>query len=231
VSPEPTTSGYVLAVTGLRAEARIAARSQQTRAVAGGGNAAGLERLIEEAITVHCRGVISFGMAGALRRDLRPGACLVGRDVMHESEHYRIDETWTAHLQANLGAAEVVAIAGVDQPLVTQSQKQALFAATGAAAVDMESHVAARLAAKHGLPFAVLRVVADPQQRTLPPAALAGMRADGTADAAAVLRSLGKNPAQIPQLIRIVTDAGRAYCALLRCNRRLGAGLGLFDLG
>jgi adenosylhomocysteine nucleosidase len=231
VSPESTTSGYVLAATGLRAEARIAERSPRTRAVAGGGDAAQLERLSEQAIADGCRGVISFGMAGALRPGLGPGACLVGREVIDESGCYRADEAWTARLLAKLDRAEIVGIAGVDRPLLTQSQKQALFEATGAAAVDMESHVAARLAAKHGLPFAILRVVADPQERTLPEAALAGMRADGTTDVAAVLSSLGKDPAQIPQLIRVAADAGRAYYALLRCHRRLGPGLGLFDLG
>jgi adenosylhomocysteine nucleosidase len=231
VSPESTTSGYVLAATGLRAEARIAERSPRTRAVAGGGDAAQLERLIEQAIADGCRGVISFGMAGALRPGLSPGACLLGREVINESRCYRADEAWTARLLAKLRGAEIVAIAGVDRPLVTQSQKQALFEATSAAAVDMESHVAARLAAKHALPFAILRVVADPQERTLPEAALAGMRADGTTDVAAVLSSLGKNPGQVPQLVRLAADAGRAYYALLRCHRRLGPGLGLFDLG
>jgi len=231
VSTEPEANGYVIAATGLRAEARIAERSPRTRAVAGGGDAAGLERVIQQAITVDCRGIISFGMAGALRRGLRPGACLIGSEAIDESESYRADAAWTARLQTKLPNTELVHIAGVDRPLVTQSQKEALFAATGAAAADMESHVAARIAARHALPFAVVRVVADPQERDLPPAALVGMRADGTTDAAAVLRSLAKNPAQIPQLVRVAADALHAYSALLRCHRRLGPGLGRFDLG
>jgi adenosylhomocysteine nucleosidase len=57
-----------------------------------------------------------------------------------------------------------------------------------------------------------------------------GMRADGTTDAMGVVRSLAKNPGQLPQLIRVAADAYRAYVALLRCHRRLGPGLGLFDV-
>lgn len=231
MSAEPQTSDFVIAATGLQVEARVAARSPRARAIAGGGDAARLERLIEQAVAHDCRGIISFGMAGALRPGLRPGACLIGREVVHESETYRADAAWAARLQAKLRSAELVGMAGVDGPLVTQSQKRALFAATGAATVDMESHVAARIAAKHALPFAMVRVVADPQERDLPLAAIAGMRADGTVDAAAVLRSLAENPGQILQLVRVVADAGRAYYALLRCHRRLGPGLGLFDLG
>ena len=50
-------------------------------------------------------------------------------------------------------------------------------------AVDMESHVVgARSPRRHGLPFAVFRVIADAAQRALAPAALVGMRADGTVD-------------------------------------------------
>src|SRR4029077_17804193 len=99
--------------------------------------------------------------------------------------------------------AVVTDIAGVDSPVATIQQKLALLAATGAGAVDMESHVVARVAARQAIPFAVLRVVADPQARDLPPAALVGMRSDGTMDALAVLRTLGEDPGQIPQLARI----------------------------
>jgi len=231
VSAEREASGYVIAATGLRAEARIAARAPRTRAVAGGGDAAHMESLIEQAIAEGCRGIVSFGMAGGLQRELKPGTCLIGREVVHGNNRYRADQAWAARLQTRLPRAELVAIAGVDHPLLTQSQKQALFSATSATAADMESHVAARVAARHALPLAVLRVVADPQARDLPRAALAGMRADGSTDTAAVLRSLCKDPGQIAQLVRVAADAGRAYWALLRCHRRLGPGLGLIDLG
>jgi adenosylhomocysteine nucleosidase len=231
VSGKCTASGYVLAATGLKAEAYIAARSPRTKAIAGGGDAARLETLIEAAIGSDCRGILSFGLAGALGPHLRPGSSLIGREVVHANNRYRTDEAWMAHLRERLPHAAVIGIAGVDRPLVTFEQKLALFAATGAGAVDMESHVAARIAARRAIPFAVLRVVADPQSRDLPPAALAGMRSDGTMDALAVLRALGKQPGQIPQLAHIAADAVRAFWALLGCHRRVGPGFGLIDLG
>jgi adenosylhomocysteine nucleosidase len=231
VSTEPRAIGYVLAVTGLNAEAKLAERSPRVRAVAGGGDAAGLDKLIEAAITSDCRGIISFGIAGGLSADLKPGACIVGRELVHESGRYQTNAEWTARLQARIDAAIPAAIADAGGPLATSSEKQALHAATGAAAVDMESYLAARAAAARGLPFAILRVVADPSDRSLPAAALAGMRADGSTDVLAVLRSLAADPRQVPQLVRLAADAARAYRALLRCHRLLGPGLGLFDLG
>ncbi len=95
----------------------------------------------------------------------------------------------------------------------------------------MESHIVARIAARHGLPFAVLRVVADPLDHNLPPAALVAMRPDGTTDVGACLRSLARQPGQLPALVRVAFDTRRAMAALLRCVELLGPGLGLRDLG
>ena len=119
-------------------------------------------------------------------------------------------------------------LAGVDGPVVGAGDKAALHRKTGAVAADMESHVAARLAALHGLPFAAIRVVADPAGRTLPPAALVGMRPDGATDIASVLRALGRAPGQLPALIRTGLDARAAFAALKACRRGLS---GLYGLG
>jgi hypothetical protein len=100
---------------------------------------------------------------------------------------------------------------------------------SGAVAVDMESHVAARLAAHYGLPFAALRIIADPAERSLPAAALVGMRPDGSTDIAAVLRALGRRPSDLPALIRTALDARAAFAALHRDRRTLCALFGFAD--
>lgn len=121
-------------------------------------------------------------------------------------------------------------IAGVDRPLSDVSEKRALHAETGAVAADMESHIVGRIAAESGLPFAILRVIADPAERQLPPAALVGMRRDGAIDFRAVLGSLVANPSQLPALMQLTVDTGRARATLLRCHNLLGPGLGFGDL-
>jgi hypothetical protein len=112
-------------------------------------------------------------------------------------------------------------------PLSTAADKSAAFSQTGALAIDMESHVAARVAARHSLPFAALRVISDAADTTLPAAALAGMRPDGGIAIGAVLSSLVRNPAQLPALIRTARDAEQAFRALGRVHdvlRRFGIG-------
>jgi adenosylhomocysteine nucleosidase len=221
--------GFVIAATGLLAEARIAARSGRVRTVAGGGSATRLAALIEDATAEGGRAIASFGIAGGLSEDLKPGACLIGSEVVHSRKLHRADAEWTARLARELCPAAPYRIAGVDQALSTPAEKRALNAATGAVAVDMESHIVADFATRHGLPFAVIRVIADPVSRTLPPAALTGMRPDGTTDTGACLRSLVRNPAQVTALVGVALDAGRAMRQLLRCVQLLGPGLGFFD--
>jgi adenosylhomocysteine nucleosidase len=114
-------------------------------------------------------------------------------------------------------------IAGVDSPLADAAGKAAFFAATGAAAVDMESAIVARAAQRHGLPFAILRVIADPAHRPLPSTALVAMRADGEVDLAAVLGALIREPGQLPALIRLGLDSRRAFSALVHARALLGA--------
>ena len=112
----------------------------------------------------------------------------------------------------------------------TSAAKRALHAATGAVVIDMESHIAARVAARHGLPFAIVRVVSDTAADTLPSAFAVAMRRGGGTDVAAMLRSLATRPGQIPDFARASANATRALGVLRRVGRLLGPRLGLPDL-
>ena len=213
----------ILVATGLLREARIIGRPGVV-AIAGGGNAARLEQALEEAITLGAhrsgspvRALLSSGVAGALDPALRPGDLVIGSDGTPEL---------IAALRRALPRAVSGGIAGSDRAAATVEQKLALRGRSDAIAVDMESHVAARVAARHALPFAVVRAISDGAMDVLPPAALAGMRPDGAMAIGAVLRSLARDPRQIAALMRTARDAERGFRALLRCHR----GLGLVDI-
>ncbi len=220
----------ILAVTGLLAEARIASGSGVLTAV-GGGDAARLALLVQAAIARGVGAVISFGIAGGLRPGLAPGSVVVARAVDDGNCRMEAAPAWVERLARALPHAHVADIAGVDEAVCGTADKAALHRRTGAAAVDMESHVAARLAAQNGLPFAALRIVADPADRCLPAAALAGMRPDGSTDVGAVLRSLLRGPSQLPGLISTALDARRAFRGLVASRRDLCSLFGLGELG
>jgi hopanoid-associated phosphorylase len=170
-------------------------------------------------------GIISFGIAGGLAPDLNAGDWVVGSGVRTEQGHFPTDRGWARALLEVLPSAVHAEIVGTDAPIAEPSEKRRLHLRTGAVAVDTESHVAARIAAAHRIPFAACRAVIDPADSVLPPAAMYGLRHDGTADVFAVLRSVVRQPSQLPALTRTALDARIAAAALRRGRRLLGAGL------
>ncbi|MDB5370081.1 MAG: hopanoid-associated phosphorylase [Roseomonas sp.] len=214
----------ILAATGLRREQRILA-GPGVQAIAGGGDPARLEAALDRLAAAGARGIISIGLAGALAPGLRPGHWVVASAILGSGTPLPADPAWAARLAARLPGATRGMLLGTDTMVAEAAQKAALHRSTGAAAVDMESHVAARVAWRHRLPFAAARVISDAADRTLPPAARAGMRPDGEMDLPAVLRALLARPSQLPALIRTGLEAERGFRALLRGHRGLGAGL------
>jgi len=210
-------------------EAKIAA-GDDTVVVCSGDRKALTAKLREVAMPHTC-GIVSFGLAGGLTLDLRPGAIVVANGVLSLGEGFATDVAWARRMLALLPDARYADLAGVDRPLQRPSEKHALHRRTGAVAVDMESHIAGRIARERNLPFAALRVVVDPVEQMVPKAAVAGQRPDGTSDARAVAAGLLKRPRELPAVLRLALDAWTASRALLRCRRQLGACFAFVDVG
>ena len=121
-------------------------------------------------------------------------------------------------------------IFGSDVIIENAETKSGLYDTTGALAVDMESQVAARFAAKRNLPLAALRVISDDASHVLPPAALVAMKPDGGIALGRVLWSLLKKPAQIPALVHTARNSNKAFAELLRCRDLCGVGFAGTDL-
>lgn len=226
----------VLVITGLAFEGRIAA-GPGVRVICQQNTT--LAATLEAAVAQGCRGLVSFGTAGGLVHALRPGSWVVAHTISSPGRQpgthspaacrYETDARWSEALLAALGDAHHGGIAGVASPVVAADDKRRLQHAVGACAADMESHIVARVAADHGLPFVCARVVIDPAERTLPPAALAALRDDGSTDIGAVLRSLLEHPGQLPALLAVARDARAARRALSDGRRKIGPAFGFPD--
>jgi hopanoid-associated phosphorylase len=176
-----------------------------------------------------CKGLISFGVAGGLAPGLKPGTCIIGSSVIDDGEERPTDARWAQRLRRIIPDTVYGPLLGVRQPIAFASDKCALHERTGALGVDMESHMVARAAVQHGVPLAVIRVVVDPVERTIPRSALAGARPDGTIDPLAVARSLMRYPRDLIGLVRMSLDARAARNTLVQGSALLGPGLGLLD--
>jgi hypothetical protein len=111
---------------------------------------------------------------------------------------------------------------GVPKPVAHPDEKRALYLQTGAIAVDMESHIVASVALAHDVPVAAIRVITDPAKRALPVSAVAAMRPNGTTDIGAMLRSVFRQPRQLPALLQTALDARAARATLVRGRHLLG---------
>ncbi|HET8918047.1 MAG TPA: hypothetical protein VFN27_00025 [Xanthobacteraceae bacterium] len=208
----------VIALVGLAFEAQIAA-GPGVLVVSRGRETADLLRL---AIGAGCRSIISFGVSGGLAPDLIPGDCVVASAIIDYPAVRPTDPLWSRKLAEMIPDARHGPIMGVNAVVSNPADKRKLHAFTRAVAVDMESHLVARLADAHGLAFAAVRVIIDPAHRAVPPAALLAMAPGGATDVSAMLREILARPSQVSPLMRLAGDAISARAALVRLRRALG---------
>lgn len=217
MAPERPAGPPIGIVTGLEAEARIARRLGGPVEVGGGraeGAAAAARRLVEHGVS----GLVSFGFAGGIDPALSPGAVLVPATVLLDDGQWEADSV----LMRQLGGATPGALHGGGEVVASAAAKAALFARTGAVAVDLESAAVARVARRHGLPFAVLRAVCDGAGRDLPRAALVALDGAGRIGGLRVAWAALSRPGELADLIRLGGDAARARHALVTRVRAIG---------
>jgi adenosylhomocysteine nucleosidase len=217
------------AVTGLRVEARCL-RGLDLRVACSGGSA---ERARSEAarlVADGAAGLVSFGLAGGLAPQLRPGDLLLPQSVRSPGlASWSVDPSWRERVYARLSAYRLEpksgALVGSDRIVATACDKRALFDATGVQAVDMESHAVAAVATAAGLPFLVLRAVADPSDQVIPQVAREALRPDGRVRLRATLGGLIRQPGELMSLLRLGRQSAAALATLRRAALLAGAAL------
>ncbi len=210
----PDNPGFV---TGLMAEAVHLERIPCSTFCSGGdpGRAAeGAQQMVDSGAT----GLVSFGVGGGLDPSLPPGSLVVATMVITpEGEELRTDTGWRNHIaEMTPRPLTIAGIVGSDHAVTSPQAKSDLFAATGAVAVDMESHAVARVALKAGLPFLALRAIADPAHRAVPVSAMGGLSPDGHTRALAVMGNLLLRPWELPDVVRLARDMRKGMLALRR---------------
>jgi len=216
IDPRP-----VLIVTGLVQEARIAAGPGMI-VICSSSDPAQLRALLATLDSTTFRGVISFGVAGGLDPSLKSGDIVVATEVLAGDTRWLAGSALNEEMIASaaLKRRRIVrgGLAGVEQVVAARACKAALHSETGAAAVDMESHIAAAYAQDAGLPFAALRVISDPATRALPALAMSAIKPNGDIDLRLVLRGLARNPMTLRALVSTGIDFNRALRSLRGCR-------------
>lgn len=194
----------------MHAEAPIARRLGFPVAV-GGGSDRGAEAQARGLVSAGARGLVSFGLAGGLDASVRPGQVIIAREVWVEGTVLAAD----AALSARFGGSTGHRLYGASVPLLTLAEKADAARRYAAQAVDMESGAVARVAAEHGLPFAAVRAICDPADRAVPSVAMTALDDQGRIRIGPMLTQLLRHPGQIPALIGLGIEAGRARRGLI----------------
>src|SRR5258705_7981238 len=164
VDRNPNDPRPVLIVTGLGQEARIAAGPGMI-GMWSSSDPQQLRALLATLDSTTFRGVISFGVAGGLDPSLKSGDVVVATEGLSGDTRFlaglALNEELIARAALRRRRVGRGGLAGVEQVIAATACKAALHSGTGAAAVDMESHIAAAYAAEAGVSLAPMWGVSE----------------------------------------------------------------------
>ena len=172
--------------------------------------------------------LVSWGMAGGLDPSLIAGTLLLPSAIIDRSgQAIETSRPWRERLSATIASRLTpvpAKLATTAQAVASVAEKAALFRATGAAAVDMESLAIAQVALSSHVPFLAVRVIVDTATDVLPAAIKKAADAEGHLALWRLLGALAVAPADLPALIRLARryrSAARSLAAvrdaLTRC--------------
>ena len=136
--------------------------------------------------------VLTCGFAGGLRPDLTAGTIVFSADQA---------TGWEPALLA--GGARPARFHCVERVATTAEQKRALWKATGADAVDMESQFIRTFCREQNVPSATVRVILDTADTDLPLDFNEFLTADQQVDIPKLTRTVLMSPGKIPLLLRL----------------------------
>ena len=176
----------------------------------GGGLAAG------------CSALLSFGFAGGLTEDLRPGDILLAEAVLSEdAQVWPTDAAWREAIAQKLrgrrpGGVKIARLLGLDRPLLTPLEKKECGIRLAASAVDMESRAVASAAVERKVPFLAVRAVIDPLDRAVPEWLSDVVVGRGRPLPGRLLAGLATHARDLPTLLRLALNDRLAIAALRR---------------
>ncbi len=173
--------------------------------------------------------LLSWGLAGGLDASIKPGVLLLPKVVITQNKRINTDSTWRSELielLQNTFTIDDKPLVQSDRVLSSQNAKHQLHVDTGAAAVDMESAAVGEVALQAGIPFVVLRALADPLDLSLPVAIQKSITASGKLRKLRFCAELIYRPHELRSFVRLARYSSCALKNLQRAANSLNPGFG-----
>lgn len=210
---------------GMSAEVATAkqAASFDTLVLSGIMDVAAFEAQVPSTVT----GILSFGLCGGLVPGLPVGGVALANVLIDGKTIYRPNGLWTGRLAQALGVKPVPYFSTGEFDLAdTPDQRAELHTLYGASAIDDESGPMAQFAQRRGIPFAILRVVSDAYNDTVPLAARHAINPDGSSNVGSIIAWLEAHPDQagteLWDLVKIAGDYNQSLSVLVQCGQQVG---------
>ena len=173
--------------------------------------------------------LLSWGSAGGLSPDLFPGSLILPKTVIASNRSlYHVDATWHRGLCNQLKGCvdfRTDPMAESTTVVCTPAEKAVLFRETGAIGVDMESAAVATVAKEAGVPFIVVRAVADTVDTPIPKNTLNAVDEFGRLRFLKLVRGLVHHPTEVFALVRVGQNYHAAQKTLAAVARLTGNNL------
>ena len=180
-------------------------------------------------VSAGAQALISWGCAGGLAPELKPGNLVIPTQIVQASgEILPVDPAWAQRLSERI-AQDVRAFQGklLETSVIVSAaaEKQRLFELTQALVIDMESAGIARSAAEHNVPFLAVRSVVDPASTTLPSSIADSFDNRGRLHLPALLARCLVSPSHLIDLIQLGRHFDLAMQTLVKVDRLTGSDL------
>lgn len=173
-----------------------------------------------------CEALISWGTAGALVADIKPGALIIPESIITEDDEIiQTASKWRRKVVKELNDCPddvyLGRLSDSIQVLTSSKDKYTARQHGDSLAVDMESATIAKVAKQENIPFISIRAISDSANMSIPESILNYTDPYGQVQISQLIPAILKRPTDIPKIIKLARGYRSAARTLKWSGKKL----------